>query len=547
MMWRTTMQQYKHRPLDTNSNEIRLIRVQKSIDEGAPIVLTVKHVTLEKAWAFDALSYMWGEENPSFVLYIQDATRSGYLHVRENLYSFLFLASHSKEDWSSQWFWIDQLCINQSYHMERTHQVNQMARLYATARTTVIWPLDRPITKPCTDPARVRRIDPLEIAIADIMISPYWWRLWVIQEIVLAADVKIIMQGHAWSLHHFWNILSSEHIPCWLVGTKWDEVEDRISSFIHYRHLRASAGPTKGSTVEHGTRSNSWSDVLELCADAQCTLPLDRIYGVMGLLVEELRIPADYDVSQKDLLEKIVQKQISFNREKPADMWVALYALLRSWRSHVKWEEAFPVDDSWGELRKVMREEDSQLRRMSVEHYVRLILRKARIPIPADLSVETKGVVIQPTVTKRRASMDTELRQIIKISAEQYPLNDYFDDLDDESEVEEERGWSSRTITNISSRLSRPSVFRLSANRIITDISSWLLESRLFRLLAAYDVLYLRKEALNTLDTPVKAATDALTSFAVPKAPEARPSLVRYERGRGYLDTSGRWRPVPLT
>lgn len=134
------MEKYQHRPLDTESCEIRLLRIEKSTDDVAPLVITLRHAQLDDGEQFNALSYVWGEGGPTYKCTIRDGISEGYLHIRQNLYGFLSTARRLEADWTTEWIWIDQICIKQEDHTERCHQVNQMGNLYSTAQATIVWP-----------------------------------------------------------------------------------------------------------------------------------------------------------------------------------------------------------------------------------------------------------------------------------------------------------------------------------------------------------------------------------------------------------------------
>jgi hypothetical protein len=127
---------------------------------------------------------------------------------------------------------MDQICINQENTKERNHQVAQMGALYSTAQTTILWPgrLDvsgdydlecheQELSSPLIPPEHMETIlakhDPQRLISTDnrgdpqglrrllgtltgatlmrLMLQRYWRRLWVTQEIVLAARVRIII------------------------------------------------------------------------------------------------------------------------------------------------------------------------------------------------------------------------------------------------------------------------------------------------------------------------------------------------------------------
>jgi hypothetical protein len=94
---------YKHQPLDTCIDEIRLLRLRH--EHEGPVRCEVKTFTLEDAPLYVALSYRWGPPSPLHdihiegkVLKIRDILNSCLLELREEL---------------NTWLWVDQICIAQ--------------------------------------------------------------------------------------------------------------------------------------------------------------------------------------------------------------------------------------------------------------------------------------------------------------------------------------------------------------------------------------------------------------------------------------------------
>ena len=162
------MQQFRYRPLNTTicASEVRLVRIEKSVDYEPGFFLTLRHATLEEKPHFNALSYTWDQdlvwmprnrsplddlfsildrrgsisESVRCRIVIRDGSHEGWLLVRQNLALFLSAACRSNQTWEMEWIWIDQICINQDNHAEKCHQVNQMDRVYSSAVSTIIWP-----------------------------------------------------------------------------------------------------------------------------------------------------------------------------------------------------------------------------------------------------------------------------------------------------------------------------------------------------------------------------------------------------------------------
>lgn len=218
------MQEYQYRPLDRNSNQIRLLQVDKADETDAPLILQLRHAVLGAEDKFSALSYTWGEESPLFPILIREKGLASLrtLFVRLNLYEFLHAARRSSRSWGIKWIWIDQICINQEDHIERCHQVKQMHSLYSTAQATIIWPgrsfvdedlalqihekrlhlsvLNAPDSEAVASPAVSGHLDPDAQRLLGMLTNgrfialvatPYWERIWIIQEILLASSVKM--------------------------------------------------------------------------------------------------------------------------------------------------------------------------------------------------------------------------------------------------------------------------------------------------------------------------------------------------------------------
>src|SRR5690242_21007625 len=106
---------YQYRPLDLQTKEIRLLRIVKTGPRN-PITLELRHAKVDESEGFYALSYCWGEDSPVHRVLIHDGSEHGAVFERVNLCHFLKFAHETTQDWSSDWIWIDQICIDQDEH-----------------------------------------------------------------------------------------------------------------------------------------------------------------------------------------------------------------------------------------------------------------------------------------------------------------------------------------------------------------------------------------------------------------------------------------------
>ena len=96
----------------THEDEIRLIILHPPLPAGefaSPISCSLVHVCLDKIPSYDALSYVWGSEQNTDVVYVNN---SAHL-VGKNLFLAL---QHLRLENEDRFLWIDALCINQVLH-----------------------------------------------------------------------------------------------------------------------------------------------------------------------------------------------------------------------------------------------------------------------------------------------------------------------------------------------------------------------------------------------------------------------------------------------
>ena len=267
-----------------------------------------QHV-LDDAPAFFALSYVWGTEKPTERLNIEQSVLKITLSLSILLHQF-----EARRD-DVRFIWIDQICINQQDDVEKAVQVKMMRDIYVSAQKVLLWlgpstkgsdlamdiiaPLNEsigvlPQGRFAHDGIRSRlpgQDDAFWPALVDLYARPWYDRLWVLQEAILAKDVEVLCGNR--SMH--WAAFAS-------FATKLYELTPPalIRAFdAHQSHgLNDSARlPTWGftsirnidtmrSSEAEGSKPPSWT-YLSMGLNCKVTNPLDRVYGVLGLLASE--------------------------------------------------------------------------------------------------------------------------------------------------------------------------------------------------------------------------------------------------------------------
>lgn len=129
--------------------------------------------------------------------------------VRQNLWDALHYLRKHCPDTS---YWIDAVCINQNDIDERNRQVRIMHHIYFRAQTVVVWlgktysqyeALVPQLRRLCHMNARIEETTPESTpeptqtgsSVRDLAVElcndGYWKRLWIIQEIGLAREIKV--------------------------------------------------------------------------------------------------------------------------------------------------------------------------------------------------------------------------------------------------------------------------------------------------------------------------------------------------------------------
>lgn len=208
---------YSHAPLqDTNS--IRLLHLESGCD-STPLIAHLASHRLEDHSSYDALSYVWGEPDLTKSLLIDGQE----LHISKNLHDILLQLRCSDRN---RVLWIDAICINQNDDNEKGQQVAMMGQIYQQAENVLcwlgelsthrLWALkyfqgladDAPRYLKPDQVAHMWIIledellpgvdvnpvveDATEAHVEAIYTSDWFTRLWVVQELALARNPKIL-------------------------------------------------------------------------------------------------------------------------------------------------------------------------------------------------------------------------------------------------------------------------------------------------------------------------------------------------------------------
>ncbi len=277
---------FTYHALDLHTDEIRLISLEPC-DLSQPesqVACTLITAKLSENPKYEALSYMWGSlSNPTTITVdFQDFS------VGENLWRAL---RQLRLGASRRTIWIDAICINQADTTERNHQVSQMSKIYSCAEQVLVWL--GPDTSFSDQAMRFlgdlagRTIPSMYCdktvfkdhwkAVERFCDLEYWGRLWIIQEVVLAAKAVLIWGAAVLPFTAFQtvceNTQSLDKIRCWNFNFI-RQLPKTLPGLLSLRRNETRAQKGTGATL---------LDLMATFRGATCKDEKDKIFGLLSL------------------------------------------------------------------------------------------------------------------------------------------------------------------------------------------------------------------------------------------------------------------------
>jgi hypothetical protein len=276
---------------------------------------------------YTALSYAWGEQHDTHEIRIGNRP----LKIGSNLESAL--QDLRRRDRPIR-LWVDAICINQDDVNERNHQVQQMRSIYSSALDTVIYLgsetgcntefsawnfLERHAAWAMNanrdiDPGRPAKIEKrtafrggLEDVEIDVLIRPWFRRLWVFQEVVLSQTLSVQCGSRRISWDDFCKIilLSPRHHDPYGFSLghihRIEIVRDMFQARCAYQELYGMVYVPPPWRAQVRTYTHNPLDILNLLQRTRrlgSSDPRDKIFGLLGVAagidVDHWRFAIDY-------------------------------------------------------------------------------------------------------------------------------------------------------------------------------------------------------------------------------------------------------------
>ncbi|KAL6865553.1 hypothetical protein ACO1O0_001647 [Amphichorda felina] len=317
---------FQYQPLDPLKREIRLLELAPGKPDSR-IAAHIFNVSLDDSPKFEALSYTWGPPRPNYDIAIDGKPFTVGRNLRKALDDLRF-ADRPRVVWT------DAVCINQTDNDEKSHQIKLMRTIYGCAQVVCAWidhsvPLMNPVFEDLEKLGEGVEINDFHdpsywYPVADIFRNPYWRRLWIQQELILAARIQIYCRRDSFDgqkLLEFQHRVNNVYYqvlgyssPERIISRYIDGTEHQIA--VHPQVLgggiiRSRENLRQGREI-HGEKADKVVDTLKITNRVLGSSLLhlflqslglnmvdqrDRVYGVLGMAadVDVQSINVDYN------------------------------------------------------------------------------------------------------------------------------------------------------------------------------------------------------------------------------------------------------------
>ncbi|QDS72613.1 hypothetical protein FKW77_001710 [Venturia effusa] len=318
--------QHQYSPLESHRH-IRLLSVRtfRSKTNQSVVLYDMVTVTLDSAPPFEALSYVWGDAERPHNLFFANRR---HLPITTSLSSALpLISTHC----TTEYLWIDQICIDQGNVLERNHQVKIMGEIYRMAVRVLLYTgvfdseLSSILSIAEDHEMRQCSLAELQSALEDLLQykGPSWlalnrflkneWfsRAWCFQEFALAKDPRFLIGKRLVAF----DILDRLTLAVYRIeALKVDQFQKgqqecitklpgclRIFDMARVRSELAALGRCR----------DFWQLLSNVAPNSLCSDPRDILYAYLGLLEDNrIEINADYDSGLQYILIKATKAVI---------------------------------------------------------------------------------------------------------------------------------------------------------------------------------------------------------------------------------------------
>jgi hypothetical protein len=272
---------------------------------------------------FVAISWTWPPPPlvNSAVLDLGDS----HLHISERLNSLIHDLFPIDGSPATVRIWIDAVCINQGSNVEKGTHVPLMHRVYGMAVSCVAWLGEKQtgfgdavidaksayaaikmlndMTEEDPQSGDSNRDMPFWRALGNFCDRDWWYRTWIVQEVAVARRVNLNVGGQyvGWdTLVRLVSLIMDQGKIEWCRGPR-STGETRPDGFGVLRDLNWARGmfqgDTEGNVIQTGM---DLGYLLRMVRLKEVTKPVDKIYGLLGLVGDEVRNLVQVNYAEAD-------------------------------------------------------------------------------------------------------------------------------------------------------------------------------------------------------------------------------------------------------
>ncbi len=260
---------------------IRLLKVEESHPRGR-LQFSLFRVKIRTGPDYTAISYTWGDVAETESIIINDHP----FWIRPNLFACLYCLSSQLK-----YVWVDAICINQQDNVERKKQVMIMDQIYSTAKSVAVWLGPEtfqhiPRNNISVNDLKATRSE-WQRSIIDMASRPYWSRRWIIQEFLVAREVRMHFGYISIGSISFFGMLQEALLTNPLASPEQDPLRQAECE------VACTLLKEREMTPHHYKRP--LYELLIRHAAAQCSNPEDKVFAFLGIsLIDKDEFFAEY-------------------------------------------------------------------------------------------------------------------------------------------------------------------------------------------------------------------------------------------------------------
>lgn len=332
---------FTYEKLALKVGQIRLLKLLRPF--GGMVQCSLEVVKHSQNLDYEALSYAWGKRSKTRAIEVNGQE----LQISLNLWEFLdrssrYVLVHPVEGGrvyrpeAPHYLWIDQICIDQSSVEEKNHQVQRMAEIYEQATWVTLWvgpgtPENELLIDTLSngwytlnfgDDYGTRKAQEAQVleSVETLFAQPYWSRLWVIQEILLAKQVVISFgkRSMLWTKLYDHNAIKDLVLDISVpprLGSRALAISTSVKTLLQRKSAYfVATGNDKRFTLEAALANFS---------TLQCEDPRDKVYGLIALI-------STYVWSERDSHRRLkpVSIRVDYSEDAPMLFWRIVALLL---------------------------------------------------------------------------------------------------------------------------------------------------------------------------------------------------------------------------